>query len=366
MTGFPYNHLIASLKDTLTYKQKNPAKTSNLLGVDDINPPFNSESNDKRPISTRISFRPSTKCSARIGRFSEDDSGFANISGLDSFQETGDIVVADCVKNKIAILSPGGNQKHSFIVPFSVRDIAITKSGSLLVTVGRTSGHLLHEYTLKGRLVAQYCSAADCRPANAYGVVMTSREKVALTDIQQGRVLIMNDRKKQTHFFGSAGDSVDQFLFPYYIARSSKDNLIVSDYGNHRIKIHQMDGKLKLLFGGHGSAPGELFYPMGVCVDQMDNIYVADANNYRVQMFSKKGQYLATPIKNTFDFGADVKPVNVCFSRDQLMVSLRGTRYAEIQIFEWDPTDYCESSGSSLLCCTSNKVSDSGLYHAWS
>lgn len=357
VSGFPYNHLITSLKDAVRSSARPDSFHSNRI------PSANSERGERRPISTKAS-RPSTKCSARFGRFGEKDAEFNNISGL-TVHPLGDIVVADCGKNVITIMGFNGIAKHSFSCKCSIRDVAVSRSGSLLVTVSQSDGAILHEYSLDGRFIAQY--GDKYAQENPFGVVVTNRNKVVVSGMSKNRIFIFNDRRKQTHWFGEAGDTLEQFLFPYYVTVNSRDDVIIADSGNHRIKVTKMDGKLKFSFGSQGSKNGKMFNPMGVCVDYLDNIYVADANNYRVQMFSHKGKYLATPIKSTFTFGMDVKPINIAFSRDQLIVSLRGARFAEIQVFEWDPTVYTEPRVTLLGCCgASNKVADSGVYHAWS
>ncbi|XP_060062593.1 tripartite motif-containing protein 3-like [Ylistrum balloti] len=358
VSGFPYNHLIASLKDAVRINTRPDSFHSNRV------PSATSERGDRRPVSTRASTRPSTKCSARFGKFGEKDAEYSNISGL-AVHPTGDIVVADCGKNAITVVGFNGVSKNSFSCKCCIRDVAVSKSGSLLVTVSQSNGAILHEYTLDGRFIAQYGDTYENE--NPFGIAVTHRNKAVISGMTKNRILIFNDRRKQTNWFGEAGDTLEHFLFPYYVTVNSRDDVIISDSGNHRVKVNKIDGRLKFSFGSQGSKNGRMFYPMGVCVDYLDNIYVADANNYRVQMFSYKGKYLATPIKNTFTYGIDVKPINIAFSHDQLVVSLRGARFAEIQVFEWDPSIYAESRTSLLGCCgTYNKVSDSGVYHAWS
>lgn len=361
MSAFPYNHLISSLKDAVISSVRQGETTARILSAT-YNDPFFDE---RRPTSTRGSKRPNTKCSVRFGKYGDKDSEYQNISGLCAYP-TGDIVVADCNKNRISLLTSSGVSKSSFRCDCSIRDVTISKTGTLLVTVSQSEAAIMHEYALDGRLLARY--GDKYKNENPFGIAVTSRNKIVISGIQQNRILLFNDRKKPIHWFGSGGDTLEQFLFPYYLAINSRDDVIVSDSGNHRIKVHKTDGKFKHSFGSQGSKDGALFYPMGLCVDQFDNIYVADANNYRVQMFSPKGKYIATPVKNTFEYGMDVKPINVTFTCDQLVISLRGTRYAEIQIFDWDPSIYSSNTKrpSLLRCCGSNKVADIGHYQAWS
>jgi hypothetical protein len=79
--------------------------------------------------------------------------GFVNISGLAVCPKTGRIVIADCSKNTITIYIPDGDTKNaSFKCDCSIRDVVVTKTGSILVTVSRSGDAILREYTTEGHL----------------------------------------------------------------------------------------------------------------------------------------------------------------------------------------------------------------------
>ncbi|CAG2257275.1 TRIM2_3 [Mytilus edulis] len=339
VSAFPYNHLITSLKDTIL----SSSLSQNQSGSKGDRPDF--------PLTERpTSKKSSLTFSQRFGQFDSGPEGFVNISGLAVCPKTGRIIIADCSKNTITIYIPDGDTKNvSFKCDCSIRDVAVTKAGSILVTVSRSGNAILREYTTDGRLIAQYGDVY--KSENPFGIAISKRERIIVSSLQRNRVHIFTDRKKHAFSFGTGGETLEQFLFPYYITTNSKNDIIVSDSGNHRIKVHKTDGSIRCMFGSQGSALGSLFYPMGICVDDYDNIFVADANNYRVQLFSPKGEFLACPVQNTFQLGIDVKPVCVAYTKNQLIVSLRGTRFSEIQIYDCDTSKFKSRPKACCSCC---------------
>ena len=347
--GFPDNHFITSLKDTVEAKRK----TGGLLDSNSF------EKDELRPLVRQdsvITVQFGKRCASIVGKmgsFGMDSHELLHISGMCVNHITDDIVVADCSLNKIVMFSMAGHYRGGFVCDCSIRDVAITGNGNILLSVSRAGSAILREYKIDGTLLASYGSFHKYE--NPFGLTITSRGKVIITSLQYNTINVFTERKKPSTKFGSRGCGPNHFMLPYYTTVNSRDDIIVTDSGNHRIKVHKNDGSIERTFGGQGSKKGELFYPMGVCTDMYDNIYVADANNFRVQMFSSSGEYLACPVSDTFEFGIDVKPVNVLVVKKKLFVSFRGTKFAEIHEYLWDAAPYRASiqsnKSSGLFCC---------------
>lgn len=276
------------------------------------------------------------------------------MSGITVSPFSDDIFVSDSTLNKVSIFSSAGIYRGSFQCECSVRDIEITHGGTLLVAVSRSGNAILREYTTDGRLLALHGSFYS--QENPFGVGVSKSNYAVVTGLRQNCVHVLTDKRKPSVRFGSRGRGIHHFMSPYHVTVNNKEEIVVADTGNNRIKIHKLDGDFILAFGKHGSKPGELFYPMGVCVDKYDNIFVADANNYRVQAFSREGECLGYPVKNTYEYGIDVKPVNVKFSEDNvLLVILRGSKFCQIHTYLWDVEKYKPVPKSSCLdlfsCC---------------
>lgn len=353
VSAFPYNHLITSLKDAVLSSSKQPGQSGSKSNQPDF------------PLTERPSSKKSTVTfSQRFGQFDSGPEGFVNISGVAVCPKTGRIIIADCSKNTITIYIPNGDTKNlSFKCDCSIRDVAVTKGGTILVTVSRSGDAILREYTADGHLIAQYGDMY--RSENPFGITVNKRDRIIVTSLQRNRVHVFNEHKRHAISFGTGGENLEQFLFPYYVTTNSKNDIIVSDSGNHRIKVHKTDGSLRCCFGSQGSSPGTLFYPLGICVDDYDNIFVADANNHRVQLFSPRGEFLACPVQNTFQLGIDVKPVCVAYTKNQLIVSLRGQQFSEIQIYDCDTAKF-KTRPKKCGCCFFKVGHTDEPYEAWS
>lgn len=332
VSGFPDNYFIKSLQETVEYSDGtiSPKDIPGNLRTNntELTPILQS---DKQHVFTN---NRNAKLLRQFGKFGTGSEGLVHVSGLTISKVTDDIVISDCSLNKVLVYSLRGDYRFEFICDCSIRDVALTRAGTILVSVSRSGSNNIREYGFDGQLIGSFGSFYEYD--NPFGITVTRQDKIIVTSLQQNNIHIFNDRKRSSYKFGSRGRGLNHFLLPYYVCMSNEGNIIVSDSGNHRIKVHKNDGSIVLAIGNQGSENGELFYPMGVCVDDQDNIYVADANNFRVQMFSPEGKFIKCPISNTYEFGMDVKPTNVSIHHNKLVVAMRGTKFSQIQVYEWD------------------------------
>lgn len=338
--GFPDNHFILSLQDTVQHSNEfavsGSFERSELQGSENLSIPLLQPDE----YSARFTRCGSPKLLRTFGHFGLDQDGLVHVSGLTFSPLTGDILVVDCSLNKVLTYSKSGDHLGGFVCDCSIRDIAVTAQGSILLTVSRAGSSIMREYGHTGNVIASYGSFYKYE--NPFGICVSRMGKVVISSLQHNNIHIFTERKKPSIKFGSRGSGPNHFLLPYYVSVNSKGDIVVSDSGNHRVKIHKTDGTILHIFGKQGSQNGEFFYPQGVFVDEFDNIYVADANNFRVQVFSPEGAYLTTPVENTYEFGVDVKPTNVIIVDNRLIVALRGTRTSLLQIYDWDSSKYAQ------------------------
>ncbi|MFM7791249.1 MAG: 6-bladed beta-propeller, partial [Microcystis panniformis] len=81
-----------------------------------------------------------------------------------------------------------------------------------------------------------------------------------------------------------------QFNSPFGIAVGSGGNIYVTDTNNRRVQIFNDRGVFQSTFGSLGSGNGQFSLPFGIAVDSTGKIYVSDTNNNRVQVFSPTSQ----------------------------------------------------------------------------
>jgi len=92
--------------------------------------------------------------------------------------------------------------------------------------------------------------------------------------------------------FGKYGSANGMFKYPYGVAVSNRDEIAVTDQCNHRVQIFNSNGDFIRSFGCKGSNQGEFYFPSGIVYDKDGNIFVADTNNHRIQIFSGEGRYM--------------------------------------------------------------------------
>lgn len=346
--GLPDNHFILSLADTVI-----PHGLQTHHDTTERSPLLQRNELQTHPPECH------NKLIRRFGNYGNQPHEFAQITGLTVSSFTDDIIVSDCNLNKIGIFSMTGEFRGSFICDCSVRDVAFTRGGTLLLSVSRSENAIMREYSVDGRHIASYGSFY--RHENPFGLTINKHDQPIVTGLRQNCIHVFTQRRKASVKFGSKGAGANHFQMPHYVTTNSRDEIIVADSANHRIKTHKLDGTLVHQFGTEGTKPGQLFYPMGVCVDKYDNIYVADANNYRVQAFSSDGRCLGFPVKNTYEYGVDVKPINVVFAQDNvLVVALRGSKFSQVHEYFWDVEKFRPKPKSSfdLFCCCQGEYDD--------
>ncbi len=121
-------------------------------------------------------------------------------------------------------------------------------------------------------------------------------------------------------------------------------------------QVYQCSGEFQFSFGGNHAGPKELNHPSGLTVDEQDNIIVADYGNGCVKLFSPEGKFIKSIVKYPQNVGAEqvVRPLNVALAdKDKLLVLIRGSHFAQIQVFEYDISVFKPDTKSSVLCAIS-------------
>jgi tripartite motif-containing protein 71 len=76
---------------------------------------------------------------------------------------------------------------------------------------------------------------------------------------------------------------------PYGIGADSQGRIAVTDVENHQVLLLDSYLRLDIVFGNYGSWPGQLDTPLGVSFTSTGEIVVADSGNRRIQYFSDAG-----------------------------------------------------------------------------
>ncbi len=78
---------------------------------------------------------------------------------------------------------------------------------------------------------------------------------------------------------------------PYAVGVDTQGRIAITDIENHQILLIDSFLRLDILFGNYGSFPGQMDTPLGVSFTPAGDIIVADTGNRRIQFFSDAGEY---------------------------------------------------------------------------
>jgi DNA-binding beta-propeller fold protein YncE len=77
---------------------------------------------------------------------------------------------------------------------------------------------------------------------------------------------------------------------PYGMGVDAQGRIAITDIENHQVLLIDSFLRLDILFGNYGSYPGQLDTPLGVSFTAAGDVVVADTGNRRVQFFSDAGE----------------------------------------------------------------------------
>lgn len=293
-----------------------------------------------------------TQICAKFGRHGDD----LNFPHSICSNKADDVLVSND-NNDIAVFAAGGScKKHLNQQPFygdttkhphnPNRGISFTQEGFLAVAIRRKShgDNLTCVAVIEslasreiGNCLTKISDYGACLPS---GLAVMMNNSIVVSDVGLHCIYVFDEKYRFVRKFGKKGTSDSKFLSPHYVAVNRRNEILVSDHGNHCVKVFDSRGKFRRRIGGMGSNNGHLLHPMGLCVDPDGNVLVADRDNHRIQVFDTAGKYICTIVKETFEKGKDIRPVDVTFNNSgQLLVLLKGIEgedFAEIRAFEYD------------------------------
>ena len=116
-----------------------------------------------------------------------------------------------------------------------------------------------------------------------------------------------------------------------------------------------MSGQFQFSFGGSHAEAKDLNRPSGLTVDTHNNIIVSDFGSGSVKLFSPEGKFIKRIVKYPQNVGADqiLRPLNVALvNEDKLLVLVRGSHFAQVQVFEYN-VEFLKIEPRSSICAIS-------------
>ncbi|KAK3087542.1 hypothetical protein FSP39_007337 [Pinctada imbricata] len=339
ISALPDNHLVKSLNDTIEKQRPpvppRPTASPSAPDIDQMNSPSPvpmypsvPDNPSTLPHSAQVPSTAEQNLLLQFGKYGGTIGDLQKPYGL-AIGKRGEYVVSDSAGNRILIFANAGEMIGRFsCTDCKVGGVAITKDNNVLVAVRGAGSAIARTYNFDGRVLQNIGNFY--RYDKPSGITLNSKNQIIVTNLEGDNVYILTEQHKMSKKFGWKGSGNQHFDSPNFVTVDSKDNIIVSDNGNDCIKMYNHSGEFIRKIGDR------LECPMGVAVDNHDNILVADAGNFRVQAYNHKGNYLSSIVENTDLIGPDVKPINVAVTqRNNVVVLLRGTQYAEIRVYVW-------------------------------
>ncbi|XP_077985301.1 uncharacterized protein LOC144439942 [Glandiceps talaboti] len=218
----------------------------------------------------------------------DDQSAKLNVPVGVAMTTYGDCLVPDTLRG-VMVFDNQYNYRYHFSVDdeseFEPRVIHLLKNDELAITDIEQGRVVL--CNTQGRKRVEFGQTSLQAPL---GISSVSNGQLYVTDVESHCIRIYDLNGRYWKSFGGYGSGDGHFRFPWSVAVNSLDDVIVSDYYNHRIQVFDSEGEFVFQFGKHGNGNGEFEYPRGVATDYRDNIYVC--SNHKVQIFSATGKFI--------------------------------------------------------------------------
>lgn len=156
--------------------------------------------------------------------------------------------------------------------------IYVSDSAGFRIVVSDLNGHYLGNFGSYGEQVGQF--------KFPYGITVLD-SKIYVADPMLNRISVFDNKGKFIKTIISPEEKK-----PYGFAALTNDGqkLYATDVRNQQIIVLDTEGQVLFKFGENGEKPGSFSFPNGIAV-KSGKIYVADSNNNRIEIFTDKGLY---------------------------------------------------------------------------
>ncbi len=216
-----------------------------------------------------------------------------------TFNQRGEVVVAEGNGHCVSIFSPRGEKIRSFGTRGSSQGqfkepcgIAVDGEGNILVA-DRNKNRIV-KFTAEGQFLTSVGTEGNGRLQFHYPRGLTfnaTNGKVYVVDTNNHRVQVLNSDLTFSSSFGKKGNGKGQFDDPQDIACDRTGKVYVADKFNDCIQVFTAEGQFLRMFGRHGDGRGGLYRPFCIAIDTSDRVYVGGCNNH-ISVFTSEGQFL--------------------------------------------------------------------------
>lgn len=202
-------------------------------------------------------------------------------------------VVADASPARLLAFAPDGEgcdeyQKPEGLAGFYPTDVAVR--GFFVYAVNETDRTLLRWDNSGGYrdILVNFELLTPSRRVSPYGLAVDSSGRLAVTDIENHQVLLLNTYLQLDVAFGNYGTFPGQLDTPRGVSFTPKGDILVADTGNRRLQVYSDGGILKRVIPEEGM-PNPMKAPRRAIQRDDGSVLVADPGAGRVFEFDPSG-----------------------------------------------------------------------------
>jgi sugar lactone lactonase YvrE len=258
---------------------------------------------------------------------------------------TGEVVVVDEVKKRLAVYSPMGVFKREIGtnvingpdfgapigigVAFDGKSVYVADSGKDRVVIMNENLNVKSTFGGTGTSEGYLTSPTD--------VAINSDGIVFVTDTGNNRIQYYSPSGTYLGMFGNTGSEDELLLSPTFIVATPENRLYVNDSGNNRIVKYTSDLAFDgtVAFSDMGSVP-PLELAAGLTIDEEGRLYVADCGRNRIITVTSTGVYDYLFGSGGYEHGefGDNSPQGLAFDPITGLLYASDTANKRIEVFQ--------------------------------
>jgi DNA-binding beta-propeller fold protein YncE len=127
------------------------------------------------------------------------------------------------------------------------------------------------------------------RRVSPYGIAVDAGGRVAVSDIENGQILVFDNYLSLEVAFGNYGTYDGQLSSPLGVSFGPAGEIVVADTGNRRVQVFTSGGAFTSVIPAPGQ-PNPMKRPRRAVVDTDGRMFVADPNAGRLFVFDRQGR----------------------------------------------------------------------------
>jgi hypothetical protein len=316
------------------------------VSINDTGQVFVSDFDSFSSFARVQSFNQLGEFEKNIGSYGSGEEDFGQPNGM-SFNQTGELFVADFYRNRIKVFtgngefirqfgrdSLSGSNPAEFWTP---GDVAVNSTG--YVFIADRDNNRIQILSPDGDFFGSFgeYGSEPGKFDGPSGIAINGSDYLYITDIYNTRVQIFSPTNQFVAEFGEYGADNGQFDTPVKIAVNSTGFVYVSDSNLNRIQIFTPTGQFVGKFGDSGINDGQFDGPVGIAFNSTGHVFVADSYNSRIQIFTSTGEFVNKFGEDGVEPGNFSKPYDIFIDGlDYIYVLDTGSDTHLIQIFRPD------------------------------